>query len=80
MPQADLTSFHSLTFYTLLLIVFFFNFSYFYLTPFWSTMLKVSVKKTLTSLFLFVTTKNKIVNLFSNIKFIKTNRSNNFLL
>jgi uncharacterized protein (DUF983 family) len=80
MPQADLTSFHSLTITTFLLIFFFFSFVFYYVTPFWSTVLKLSVKKALISFFLIKTTKNRIVKLFTNEKLLKLNRSQNFLL
>jgi len=76
MPQADLTSFHSLTITTFLLIFFFFSFVFYYITPFWSTILKLSVKKALISFFLLKTT----VKLFANEKLLKFNRGQNFLL
>lgn len=80
MPQTDLTTFHSLTFTTFLLIFFFFSFIYYYLTPFWSVLLKLGVKKSLITFFLLKTTKNKIVKLFANDKLLKTHRGQNFLL
>ena len=52
MPQADLTSFHSLTFTSLLLVLFFFSFVFYYLVPFWSVFVKLGVKKTLAGFFL----------------------------
>jgi hypothetical protein len=80
MPQVDLASFHSLTITTLALIFFFFSFVYYYLTPFWSVILKLGVKKSLITFFLLKTTKNQIVKLFVNQKLLKTNRGQNFLL
>lgn len=76
MPQADLTSFHSLTITTFVLIFFFFSFVFYYITPFWSTVLKLNVKKALISFFLLKTS----IKLFSNEKLLKLNRSQNFLL
>jgi len=45
MPQADLTTFHSLSFSIFILILAFFSFVYYYITPFWSVVTKLSVKK-----------------------------------
>lgn len=80
MPQADLTTFHSLTVTTFFLIFFFFSFVYYYITPFWSVVLKLGVKKTLIVFFLLKTTKNKIAKLFLNEKLLKTCRGQNYLL
>jgi hypothetical protein len=80
MPQVDVASFHSLTITTSVLIFFFFSFVYYYLTPFWSVLLKLGVKKALIAFFLVKTTKNKIVKLFSSDKLLKTHRGQNFLL
>lgn len=76
MPQADLTSFHSLTITTFFLIFFFFSFTFYYITPFWSTILKLDVKKALISFFLLRTTKTS----FLNNRVLKLNRSQNYLL
>jgi hypothetical protein len=45
MPQADLASFNNLTFTTFIVIIFFFSFSFYYITPIWSTNLKLNIKK-----------------------------------
>jgi uncharacterized protein (DUF983 family) len=80
MPQVDLTSFHSLTLTTFFLIFLFFSFVFYYITPLWSTVLKLSVKKLLISFFLLKTTKNKLAKLFFNEKLLKVNRGQSYLL
>lgn len=51
MPQTDLILFHSLTITTLFLVFFAFSFTY-YITSFWSIILKLNVKKALISFFI----------------------------
>jgi hypothetical protein len=80
MPQVQIETFHSLTITTFVLIFFFFSIIYYYITPFWSVILKLSVKKALISFFLLKVTKNQIVKLFANDKLLKTHRGQNHLL
>jgi len=61
MPQADLTSFHSLTVTSCLLVLVFFSFSFYYLVPFWSVFHKVTAKKAQAGLFLSRLVKAKAV-------------------
>jgi uncharacterized protein (DUF983 family) len=80
MPQVMLETFHSLTITTVVLIFFFFSFVFYYLTPFWSVVIKLGVKKALISFFLLKTTKNQIVKLFANEKLLKAHRGQSYLL
>jgi len=66
MPQADLTSFHSLTFSVLVLILIFFNIIYYYLTPFWSAYIKS------TSKIMFLPALKNLIKSFSLLKLLKT--------
>jgi len=52
MPQADLTSFHTLIVSTFFLVVFFFILTFYYMTPLWSLINKLNSKKTLVQFFL----------------------------
>ena len=80
MPQVAVETFHALTITTLILIFFFFSFVYYFVTPFWSVLLKVGVKTNLTSFFLLKTTKNIIAKLLPGDKLLKSQRSNTFFL
>ena len=66
MPQADFTTFHSLIIAILFLLFVFFNFVYYYITPTWSTFIKLNIKKLLSFWFLV-----KILKIISKLHFAK---------
>jgi hypothetical protein len=78
MPQADFTTFHSLIIAVLVLLLVFFNFTYNYITPNWSTFIKLNVKKLLPFLFLVKNIKiiSKLKNVTHNTKFKTNNQIN----
>jgi len=72
MPQADLTSFHTLIVSTFFLVVFFFGLTFYYMTPLWSLINKLNSKKTLVQFFL---NKGKQCSLVSYAGFNRTGLS-----
>ncbi len=80
MPQADLLTFHSLTLWTNLLILFTLNLSYYFAVPFISVIFKISVKNTFTVFYLFKAIKKTIIKLVSFNNSLKATRLNNIFL
>ena len=66
MPQADLTSFHSLTLSVFILVLAFFSFIYYYATPLWSAFNKSFVKKATINFFLIKFLKIEVVDFIKN--------------
>jgi len=62
MPQADLTTFHSLVIYSGLMVTFFFILTFYYMTPLWSLTNKLNSKKTLVQFFLNKAQQSNLVN------------------
>jgi len=75
MPQADLTTFHSLSFSIFILILAFFSFVYYYVTPFWSSVVKLAVKKVFVLFFMLVVVKKGFPTIIQKNQSYKINKS-----